>query len=83
MSTFPVRILHLSINRQTDEVADFIADPDNMRQWASGLSKGLKRDGGNWIGDGGPLGDIQVTFAPKIDIGSVDHTVTLPDGTQV
>ena len=83
MPTFPARIVHLSIDRPADEVAAFVADPENMRQWASGLSEGLRQDGDDWIGDGGPLGDIHVRFAPRNDLGVVDHSVTLPDGTQV
>lgn len=76
-------IVHLSIDRSAAEVSAFVGDPTNMQQWASGLSKGLKQDGEDWIGDGGPLGDIHVRFAPKNDLGVVDHTVTLPDGSRV
>jgi hypothetical protein len=83
MSTSPARIVHLSIDRPAAEVSAFVGDPRNTQQWASGLSKGLKQHGEDWIGDGGPLGDIHVRFAPKNDLGVADHTVTLPDGTHV
>ena len=83
MATFPARIVHLSIDRPADEVSAFVRDPRNMDQWASGLSEGLRPDGEDWTGAGGPLGDIHVRFAPKNDLGVADHTVTLPDGMQV
>ena len=83
MAVHPVRVVHLSIERPSKAVAAFVSDPRNMGQWASGLSNGLKPHGEDWIGDGGPLGDIHVRFAPKNDLGVADHTVTLPDGTQV
>ncbi|MFC5343949.1 SRPBCC family protein [Brevundimonas staleyi] len=83
MPTYPAWIVHLSIERPADEVAAFVGDPANMDQWASGLSDGLRPDGEDWIGAGGPLGDIHVRFAPRNDLGVVDHTVTLPDGTEV
>ena len=83
MPLAPVRIVHLGIDRPADEVSAFVGDPTNMQKWASGLSKGLKPDGEDWIGDGGPLGEIRVRFAPKNHLGVADHTVTLPDGTKV
>ncbi|SOC42812.1 hypothetical protein SAMN05892877_110160 [Rhizobium subbaraonis] len=83
MTLYPVRIIHRSIARDWREVYAFASHPENIRQWASGLSAGLTQDGEDWIGDGGPIGKLRVRFAPANEFGVIDHTVTLPDGTRV
>lgn len=83
MSVAAARVVHLSIDRDWREVYAFASDPRNMPRWASGLAAGLKRDGDDWIGDGGPIGEIRVRFAPENAFGVIDHTVTLADGTVV
>ena len=80
MSAHAARVVHISVDRDWREVYAFASDPQNMPRWASGLASGLRRDGEDWIGDGGPLGDIRIRFAPPNDLGVIDHTVTLPDG---
>ena len=83
MTTHPARMVHISIDRDWRQVHAFASEPTNMPHWASGLAGGLKQDGNDWIADGGPLGEVRVRFTPKNDLGVIDHTVTLPDGTQV
>lgn len=83
MPVTAARVVHVSVDRDWRAVYAYAADPENMRHWASGLAAGLKRDGDDWIGDGGPLGDIRIRFAPPNDLGVIDHTVTLPDGASV
>lgn len=83
MSTSTARVLHVSIERPWREVYRFVANPENMPQWASGLASGLTRDGEEWVTGGGPLGAARVRFAPENDYGVLDHQVTLPDGTVV
>ncbi len=83
MTLYPVRIIHRSIARDWREVYSFAAQPENIRQWASGLAAGLTPDGEDWIGDGGPIGKLRVRFAPANAFGVIDHTVTLPDGTRI
>lgn len=83
MSTSAARVVHVSIDRDWRAVYAYAASPENMRHWASGLAAGLRCDGEDWIGDGGPLGDIHIRFAPPNDLGVIDHTVTLPDGATV
>lgn len=82
MPVAAARVVHVSVDRDWRAVYAFASDTGNMKDWASGLAAGLKRDGPDWIGDGGPLGDIRVTFAPENAFGVIDHTVTLPDGTR-
>lgn len=83
MTTYPARIIHLTIDRDWRAVYDFARRPENMPRWASGLAAGLKRDGDDWLGDGGPIGTIRIRFAQPNDLGVIDHTVTLENGVTV
>lgn len=83
MASYQVEIIHPTINRNWHDVYDFASQPRNMARWAAGLASGLKQDGDEWIGDGGPLGDIRIRFAPPNALGVIDHDVTLPDGQVV
>lgn len=83
MPTMPARIIHISIERDWREVARFVLDHRNMSQWAAGLGAGLEQRGDHWVADGGPIGEVQVRFAPANELGVADHEVTLPDGTVV
>ncbi|MGO4621935.1 SRPBCC family protein [Ensifer sp. 2YAB10] len=82
MATLEAKIVHTTINRDWREVYAFMAKPENMPRWASGLSSGLAREGDHWLAPG-PLGNARVRFAPANDFGVVDHLVTLEDGTKV
>jgi len=83
MSTMPARIIHISIERDWREVARFVLDPGNMAQWAAGLGAGFERRGDHWVANGGPIGEIEVRFAPDNEFGVADHDVMMPDGTTV
>jgi hypothetical protein len=83
MPTMPARVIHISIERDWRDVARFVLDPNNMSKWAAGLGSGLEPRGGHWVADGGPIGLVEVRFAPANDLGVADHEVTLPDGTKV
>ncbi len=82
MATLEAKIVHTSIDRDWREVYAFMARPENMQRWASGLSSGLTREGDHWLAPG-PLGNARVRFAPQNTFGVVDHLVTLEDGTEV
>lgn len=82
MTTLAAKIIHISIARDWRDVYRFMAKPENMPLWASGLSSGLTRDGEDWIAPG-PLGNARVRFAPDNVFGVVDHLVTLENGLEV
>lgn len=83
MPTFPARIVHVSIDRPWRDVYRFAADPNRMPRWATGLGAGMRREGEDWVVDGGPIGEVRVRFATENTLGVIDHAVTLPDGTVV
>jgi uncharacterized membrane protein len=72
----------VSINRPTAEVYAFASNPENLPQWASGLSTGIRKEGNEWISDS-PMGKVKVRFEKKNEFGILDHKVVLPSGEVV
>ncbi len=82
MTTYPARIVHVSIARDWRSVYDFASRPENMPLWAAGLATGLEREGDDWIAHG-PLGDVRVRFVSANNLGVIDHIVTPEAGPAV
>ncbi len=77
-----VRYLTVSIEREPEAVYAFASNPENLPLWAAGLGQGVKRAGEHWevkTGDG----TVGLRFTPQNAYGVLDHTVMLPDGTEV
>nr|WP_316654564.1 SRPBCC family protein [uncultured Gellertiella sp.] len=83
MPTLAAHIIHLSIERSWQEVYAYASRPENMPEWASGLSATMRRDGDDYIADGGPVGATRIRFAPENSFGVIDHTVTLENGVSI
>jgi hypothetical protein len=70
----------VSINRSVEDVYAFASSPQNLTEWAHGLSQSsLTQSGDEWIADS-PMGKVRIRFAGKNSLGVLDHDVTLPDG---
>ncbi|MBR0652692.1 SRPBCC family protein [Roseomonas terrae] len=82
MPTRPCRILTVAIERDARDVYAFASQPKNLPRWAAGLGSGVTRDGDDWLVDA-PQGRLRMRFAPRNDYGVIDHTVILPDGSEV
>jgi uncharacterized membrane protein len=74
--------ISVSINRSPDQVYGFAANPENLPQWAAGLSGSIERVNGEWIAES-PMGRVKVQFAAKNPFGILDHDVTLSSGAKV
>ena len=83
MRLLATKTVHVSINRNWQEVYAFASQPEKMAQWASGLGSGLENIGDHWLVDGGPIGKVKVTFSPQNSFGVVDHWVEMPSGMKV
>ena len=83
MPTTP-RSLHLSQHVQctAQEAYDFARDPARLHLWAAGLGGAFVERDGEWRMPT-PDGDVVLRFAPRNELGVLDHTVVLPDGTAV
>ncbi|GIG41855.1 SRPBCC family protein [Cellulomonas phragmiteti] len=76
--------LHLGV-RITRPVADvyaFVSDPANLPRWAPGLGTQVEEVDGQWFVLT-PQGRARVTFAPRNDLGVLDHEVVTPAGLVV
>lgn len=80
--TFQSQHISVSINCPADQVYEFAANPQNLPQWAAGLSGSIQNIAGDWIA-ASPMGRVQVKFAEKNQFGVLDHEVTLPAGATV
>jgi hypothetical protein len=76
------KTISVSIQRSLQDVYDFMSQPASFAHWASGLGKPLGNEGTVWRfeGDNGP---DKVRFTGRNAYGVLDHTVELPDGTEV
>ncbi|CAL9531294.1 hypothetical protein SUDANB145_04027 [Streptomyces sp. enrichment culture] len=76
---------HLStcIDRTADDVYAYAADPANLPPWAHGLGGSITRIGDRWVAESSPMGRVEITFAPRNELGVLDHDVTLPSGETV
>jgi hypothetical protein len=80
--TLEARTISVSIRRDWRAVYDFAQRPENFARWASGAGTSLRREGGDWVADG-PEGRAVLRFAPRNELGVLDHTVILPSGAEV
>jgi hypothetical protein len=78
------RSLHLSqhVECPAQVAYDFARDPARLHLWAAGLGGAFVELDGEWRMST-PEGDVLLRFAPRNELGVLDHTVVLPDGTSV
>ena len=77
--TFIAKHLSVSIERSATEVYEFASDPENLPQWAGGLSGSIKKVDDGWLAEA-PMGTVKVKFAEINKFGVLDHEVTLASG---
>jgi len=76
------RIISVSIDRPSREVYDFVSNPANLPRWASGIGASIEQVKGEWVAQT-PNGPVEVRFAPRNNLGVLDHYVTLPTGAVI
>ncbi|MFJ8887945.1 SRPBCC family protein [Streptomyces sp. NPDC102402] len=84
MTTSDAETLHISIriDRPAGQVYAYASEPSHLPEWAAGLGASIEETDGQWIADS-PMGRVVVDFAPRNDLGVLDHHVTLPSGETV
>lgn len=60
-------------------VYEFASDPAHLSEWAPGLGSAVERAGDKWFVET-PMGRVGFAFAPRNELGVLDHEVTLPSG---
>lgn len=71
------------MHRAPQDVYAVAADPDNLPRWAAGLATGRIEHHGEVLVVHSPMGRVTVRFAPRNELGVLDHQVTLPSGVTV
>jgi len=79
--TFMAKHISVSIERRAAEVYEFASNPENLPQWAGGLSGSIKKVDDEWLAEA-PMGTVKVNFAEKNKFGILDHDVTLSSGAK-
>lgn len=74
-----VRIVHVNIGAAAEAVYAFVAEPANMPRWAPNFGHTITPADGHWIMHTAE-GPVPVRFAPRNELGVLDHWVTLPGG---
>jgi hypothetical protein len=77
--TFRAQHISVSIDRSAEEVYAFASNPENLPQWAAGLSAGIRNVDGEWIAES-PMGTVKIDLVGRNPYGVLDHDVTLPSG---
>lgn len=79
--TFMAKHISVSIERRAAEVYEFASNPENLPQWAGGISGSIKKVDDEWIAEA-PMGTVKVSFVEKNKFGILDHDVTLSSGAK-
>jgi hypothetical protein len=67
------------IDRPAAEVYRYAADPVSLARWAPGLGHSVERVDGQWFVET-PGGRARLAFAPRNDLGVLDHYLTMDSG---
>jgi len=72
---------HISeyIDRPVAQVYRYASDPANLSRWAAGLGTSAQQVNGQWLVDT-PGGRVRFAFAPRNELGVLDHYLTLDSG---
>ena len=79
---FESRQISVSIARSPREVYAFVSNPANLPRWASGIGSSIEQIKGEWLAQT-PNGPVKVRFAPRNDLGVLDHYVTVAPGVEI
>ncbi len=78
----PSHTLSISIARKPDEVAQYVADPRNLPQWAGAFCKSVRPEGDHWRIQT-DQGEFGLRFQADPAQGILDHVVEIADDLQV
>ena len=80
MPVQPVRHISVGISRPLEEVYAFLAEPENLPRWATGLGHSFRHlEGLEWLAET-PMGPMKVRFSERNPFGILDHAVIPADG---
>lgn len=78
-----VEHISVQIARTTSDVYEYASNPMNLPLWAAGLARSEVKKAGDWWVMEAPFGKVQVRFAPRNELGVMDHDVKLESGAMI
>ncbi|KIL38067.1 hypothetical protein SD70_28765 [Gordoniibacillus kamchatkensis] len=80
-SVYRSNTLSVSIERQADQVYEYIREARNLPHWANGLCRSIRESDGEWVIET-PDGPATIRFVERNRFGVLDHVVTLLSGRE-
>jgi hypothetical protein len=69
----------ISIKAPTEDVYDFLSNPANLSEWATGFCMSIRQDNNRWLAKT-PQGEIEVRYSTNSSLGIIDfHMFPAPD----
>ena len=82
MAMYPARTLSVNIACPPGKVLEFVANPENLPQWAGGLCQSVTLTEAGWEIQTAQ-GAMKIRFAEKNSFGVLDHYVTPAQGGEI
>lgn len=76
------KTLHVTVNKDTKTVYEFIFDVHNLPKWAKGLGDSVKKSNGGWVVQT-PKGPAGIRFVEPNPFGIADHYVSPSPGVEI
>jgi hypothetical protein len=75
------RTISVFIAAPPTRVYAYASNPENLPLWVPSFCKSVELVDGEWVVQS-PQGRVVFDFAPRNNLGVLDHTVTLPSGVK-
>jgi hypothetical protein len=75
------RTISVFIAAPAARVYAYASNPENLPLWVPSFCKSVELVDGEWVVQS-PQGRVVFDFAPRNNLGVLDHTVTLPSGVK-
>ncbi|MFD6441346.1 hypothetical protein ACFWDG_16360 [Peribacillus sp. NPDC060186] len=80
MSVMNSKTLSVSIERQPNEVYEYISNPENLSEWATTFFHSIRKtESDEWIVES-PDGSTKIKYVEKNEFGVADHYIITPQG---
>lgn len=76
------KTLSVSIERPPRDVYGFVSNPENLPEWAEGLSRSVRKAKGEWIVETA-AGPMSFRFVGPNEFGVLDHYVSPTPGLEI
>ena len=76
------KTLTVSIDCSPKKVYAFVSNAKNLPKWAKTFCKSVKKTGRQWLMNTS-LGPLKLRFAPKNNLGVLDHFIKPPKGQDI